>query len=194
MSDGPATKANQTTQKQHTTPNTPNKNHQTDQPISEVKRQWKQWDEHRFGSLGGTNLLTRVCECKTVLLHWLKRHSLLGYLMPLRPRRIVLWANQDSLAQRKRLSSHASPVVSKCAEWARDTYGRSFVIKDLAKIDHDCSTLFPQDSKMMVHLLDGLDFGEAWLCPSQKQRSINSVPSESSTLLKIGGHNWMHMA
>ena len=33
----------------------------------------------------------------------------------------------------------------------RDTYGRSFVIKDLAKINHDCSTLFPQDSKM-VHL------------------------------------------
>ena len=33
----------------------------------------------------------------------------------------------------------------------RDTYGRSFVIKDLAKIDNDCSTLFPQDSKM-VHL------------------------------------------
>ena len=31
----------------------------------------------------------------------------------------------------------------------RDTYGRSFVIKDLAKINHDCSTLFPQDSKIV---------------------------------------------
>ena len=33
----------------------------------------------------------------------------------------------------------------------RDTYGRSFVIKELAKFNHDCSSLFPQDSKM-VHL------------------------------------------
>ena len=29
----------------------------------------------------------------------------------------------------------------------RDTYGRSFVVKNLDKIHHDCSNLFPQDSK-----------------------------------------------
>ena len=29
----------------------------------------------------------------------------------------------------------------------RDTYGRSFVIKELAKFNQDCSSLFPQDSK-----------------------------------------------
>ena len=31
----------------------------------------------------------------------------------------------------------------------RDTYGQSFVIKNLDKINHDCSILFPRDSKMI---------------------------------------------
>ena len=57
-----------------------------------------------------------------------------------------------SSAQRKRSPSHASPCgVQIAPSELRDTYGRSFVIKDPAKINHDCSTLFPQDSEM-VHL------------------------------------------
>ena len=31
----------------------------------------------------------------------------------------------------------------------RNTYGRSFVIKELAKFNQDCSSLFPQDSKIV---------------------------------------------
>ena len=50
-----------------------------------------------------------------------------------------------SSAQRKRLPSRASPVVSKLRRVS------SFVIKERAKINRDCSTLFPQDS-WMVHL------------------------------------------
>ena len=33
----------------------------------------------------------------------------------------------------------------------RDTYGQSFVIKNLDKINHDCSILFPRDSQR-IHL------------------------------------------
>ena len=36
-----------------------------------------------------------------------------------------------------------------CTSELRNTYGRSFVIKELAKFNQDCSALFPQDSKIV---------------------------------------------
>ena len=46
----------------------------------------------------------------------------------------------------------------------RNTYGRSFVIKELAKFNQDCSALFPTRQQDSVPPKDGLDLRGAWLC------------------------------
>ena len=53
---------------------------------------------------------------------------------------------QLSPAQALTLSCQSCGVQISSSD-LRDTYGRSFVVKPLDKINHDCSHLFPQDSK-----------------------------------------------
>ena len=70
----------------------------------------------------------------------------------------------------------------------RDTYGRSFVIKELAKFNQDCSSLFPQDSKIVR--LQGWPRSSRSLALSPLMpRNINSVPSASSAQPRNGKHN-----
>ena len=45
--------------------------------------------------------------------------------------------------------SYQSCGVQIAPSELRDTYGRSFVIKELAKFNQDCGSLFPQDSKIV---------------------------------------------
>ena len=75
----------------------------------------------------------------------------------------------------------------------RDTYGHSFVIKKLDKINHDCSILFPQDSKM-IHFpsLASIFEEPGFVTPDAPQH--HSVSVERSTLLISGRNNWMRVA
>ena len=63
----------------------------------------------------------------------------------------------SSSARRIQFTSHFKGIkeedgaqeVAIASSDLRDTYGQSFVIKNLDKIIHDCSILFPRDSKMI---------------------------------------------
>ena len=70
----------------------------------------------------------------------------------------------------------------------RDTYGSSFVIKDLAKFNHDCSALFPQDSKM-VHLAKMASIFEepGFVTPDAPQHQFGA--QRATTRLRNGRHN-----
>ena len=93
---------------------------------------------------------------------------------------------QLSPAQALTISCHCGVQIASTE--LRDTYGRCFVIKELAKFNHDCSSLFPQDSKMFTS--QGWPrFSKSLVLSPLMPRSINSVPSEHTTRLRNGRHN-----
>ena len=75
----------------------------------------------------------------------------------------------------------------------RTTYGRSFVMKELAKFNQDCSALFPQDSKKVCLPRMASIFEEPGFVtphtPKHKfgaQREYCSAPGMANTI----GRNW----
>ena len=75
----------------------------------------------------------------------------------------------------------------------RNTCGRSFVIKELAKFNQDCSALFPQDSKIVCLPRWPRSSRSLALSP-HIPHNINSVPSANTAQPGNGKHNWPQLA
>ena len=84
--------------------------------------------------------------------------------------------------------SYQSCGVQIAPNEMRTTYGRSFVIKELAKFNQDCSALFPQDSKIVCLPRMASIFEEpGFVTP-------HAVPSANTAQPGNGKHNWPQLA
>ena len=99
-----------------------------------------------------------------------------------------------SLVQHKLSPFLASHVVSKLRQVTCATrMAKSFVIKNLDKINHDCNILFPRDSQRIDHPKHGLDFRRpGFVTPTVPQHQFSGYRVLNK--LVSGRNNWMRVA